>query len=117
MLTPSPDQTELIIAALAASAPLLVDTLLNTRVLEGGFYDLELKNDVPGAREWSILNVAGSRVLGTLRYMVMHPLCVGADALAGYTFARVARNQGEDLPIIHPFLLFPPRTTGAVRED
>jgi len=118
MLTLSPDLTELLIAALAASAPLLVDTLLNTRVLEGGFYDLKLKSEVPVARETLFTGVRNP-VLGVLQDMTMHPLCVGADALAGYTFARVARNQGEDLSIIRFFfaLFFSPRTPGAVKED
>lgn len=86
-LTPSTDNTGLRIAAVAASAPFLIDTLLITGV---PVYDLEKRE---GRNLWR-----GGTISNDNYYIASYLCCVGWDALAGYTFARVARNYGEYPP-------------------
>ncbi len=97
-LTPSTDNTDFRIAALAASAPFLVDTVLNTR-FEVEFDYVEEEEAGTDTSPWVLymynVKTAGIDSDSLFQYIILYPCCVGWDALAGYTFARVARNYGE----------------------
>jgi hypothetical protein len=70
----------LYIAALVAALPFLVDTFLNSALPLIHLVDWDEKE---GSRNFS------------LRYIIpIYAAGVGGDALAGYTFARVAENYG-----------------------
>ncbi|KAK3903214.1 hypothetical protein C8A05DRAFT_43509 [Staphylotrichum tortipilum] len=85
------------IAALAASAPFLFDTILSSRLDVGldaeirvkpGFFTSTFLSMLP-----NFMRVGKISALATY-FIIMYPGCVAWDALAGYTFARVASNYG-----------------------
>ncbi|KXX80585.1 hypothetical protein MMYC01_202708 [Madurella mycetomatis] len=77
------NNTGLFAAALAASAPLLIDTILNSMPYVACFNDWRREE---GDRDTSW------HLSPFLDIISFYPACVGWDALAGYTFARVAGN-------------------------
>ena len=93
------------IAAVAASAPFLFDTILNSR-LDVDF-DAE-KKEKKGflISPWMLRNFMRVGRISTLVtfYLSMYPGCVAWNSLAGYTFARVASNYCEDQHTLPPLL-------------